>query len=159
MNAVQLLQESLKNAHEWFEGTMADVSPDMAHKAPPGQAHAIVSRYAHVVVSEDMMVNGMLKKGAPLMASTFAGKTGVSDPQNAFITTLDWAQKVKVDLPALRQYAQAVYNSTDAYVAALKESDLDNEVDLSQWNMGKWKLGPFLTAFVIGHVRDIMGEV
>jgi hypothetical protein len=62
-------------------------------------------------------------------------------------------------MDALRQYAQAVYKATDDYMAKLKESDLDREVDLTQVGFGKWKLGAFLLTFVMGHARDIMGEI
>ena len=105
------------------------------------------------------MVNGLLKKRAPLFASTWAGKTGLDDPQAAFTTTLEWANSVKVDLDAARQYAQAVYANTDAYLATLKLEDLDRSIDLTAQGMGVWTLGAFLLTFLFGHIRDIMGEV
>lgn len=44
-------------------------------------------------------------------------------------------------------------------MAKLKESDLEKEVDLTQVGFGKWSQGAFLITFLIGHARDIMGEI
>jgi len=55
---------------------MSDVTPEQAHWSPPGVANPLGAAYAHLVSSEDMFVNGMLAGGAPIMASTFAGKVG-----------------------------------------------------------------------------------
>lgn len=140
-------------------GTMDGVTNEVAHRQPGGTAHPIGSRYAHMVVSEDMMINGLLKGGAPLFATDLAGKTGLEDPQAAFITTLEWAQSVQVDLDALNNYAQAVYEATDVYLAMLNEDDLARTFDLTEQNLGTMSLGAFLISFVLSHVRDIMGEV
>jgi hypothetical protein len=159
MNPITLIREEIQTAHEWFDATMAGVTDEVAHWQPGGTAHPIGSRYAHMVVTEDMMVNGLLKGSAPLFATSWAGKTGLEDPQAAFYTTLEWAQRVKVDLDALDAYAQAVYASTDAYLATLGEDDLEGTIDLTEQNLGTWSVGAFLLSFVFGHVRDIMGEI
>lgn len=159
MNPIPLIREQVKTAHEWFEGTMADVTDEVAHWQPGGNAHPIGSRYAHMVVSEDMMVNGLLKGSAPLFTTSWAGKTGLEVPQAAFHTTLEWAQAVKVDLDPLNAYAQAVYANTDEYLATLSEEDLERTIDLTEQNLGTWSVGAFLLSFVFGHVHDIMGEI
>ncbi len=64
-----------------------------------------------------------------------------------------------MDLDALNAYAQAVYASTDEYLATLSENELDRTIDLTEQNLGTWSLGAFLLTFVFGHVRDIMGEI
>lgn len=159
MNTVKLIRDELNHAHEAFDGTMDGVTDEVAHRQPGGTAHPIGSRYAHMIVSEDMMINGLLKGGAPLLATSWAGKTGLEDPQPAFITTLEWAQTVKVDLDAMNKYAQAVFEATDEYLATLNDDDLDQSIDLAEQNLGTWSLGAFLINFVLSHVRDIMGEV
>ncbi len=156
MNAIALIREQMNTAHEWMEGTMADVTPEAAHFRPGGSAHPIGSRYAHAVVAEDMLINGVLRGAAPLHAST---PTGLEDPQAAFFTTHEWAHSVQVDLDALREYARQVYAGTDAYLAGLAPENLDDEVDLSEYGYGKWSLGGFLLSFIFAHVHDIMGEI
>jgi hypothetical protein len=104
MKAISVLQEGTQWAHEFLEMVTADVTPEQAHWHPPGIANPLWAIYAHAVLAEDGVI-GMLKGSAPLFASTWAGKTGVSDPQ--FQMTLEWAQGLKVELPTFRQYAQA----------------------------------------------------
>ena len=69
MDAISLLRTQFQTATKYFEAAMADVSPQMAHQVPPGKAHTLAGYYAHYVVLTDMMVNAMLKGGAPLFAS------------------------------------------------------------------------------------------
>jgi hypothetical protein len=157
MSTTSLIREQLNNAHQWFEGTMSGVNQEQAQWQPPGTAHPIGSRYAHAVVAEDVMVNALIKGEAPLYATTWAGNTGISDPQ--FNATLEWARSVQVDLDSARRYAQAVYDNSDAYLATVKDEDLARVVDLSSQGMGEWPLDAFLLTFVLGHIRDIMGEV
>lgn len=159
MNTIQLIRDQINTAHDWLEGTMADVTPTMANFVPPGQAHSVGTRYAHAIVAEDTMTHAMLQSGAPLYTTTLAGKTGVADPAKAFESPLEWSRKEKVDIDALKSYAQAVYKATDDYVSKLKDSDLDKEVDLTQVGFGKWSQGAFLITFLMGHARDLMGEI
>ncbi|HEX6385063.1 MAG TPA: hypothetical protein VF177_10365 [Anaerolineae bacterium] len=35
----------------------------------------------------------------------------------------------------------------------------DRIIDPSEQGMGEWPLGAFLLTFVLGHIRDIMGEI
>ena len=159
MTAIEIIRREINTAYEWMEGTMQDVTVEIAHWVPPGTAHPVGSRYAHMTLSEDMMVNASLRGGQPLHAEAWAGRTGIPNPQDAFGTTLEWAQSVNVDLEALKEYTQAVYANTGEYLASLSDSDLVREVDMTAHNLGKWSVGSLLLAFVLGHVRDIMGEI
>ena len=159
MNTVTLIRDETKTAHDWFQGTLAGVTDEVAHWQPGGQAHPIGSRYAHIVVSEDFFINRVLKGSQPLFATTWAGKTGLEEPQEAVTTSLEWAQNVKVDLEALNEYAQAVYAATDEYLAGVEEDDLERIIDLTEYNYGKYSQASFLINFVLAHVRDIMGEI
>jgi len=157
MNAITSLAENLNWGHNVVETTVGDMTAEQLHQVPPGLAHPVSALYAHVVIGEDMIVNGMIKGGAPLMATTFAGKTGTSDPQ--FQLTPEWARAVKVDLPAFKAYAQAVYQATLDYVATLSEADLEQTRDLSQVNMGTPTVGWMFNALVAGHINNLAGEI
>lgn len=157
MDTVSLLREQIKMAHDWFEATMTGVSQEHADDQPQGTAHSIGSRYAHAVTAEDVMVNSLIRGGAPMYAGDYAGKTGISEPR--FDSPLEWARSVRVDLGAARRYAQAVYANTADYLNTLNDDDLERIVDLSEQNMGQWTLGAFLISFVLGHMRDVMGEI
>lgn len=165
-NVISLLREQGKGLHELLEGTMADVTGEQAHWIPPGKALPIGANYAHVVTSEDGIVNGMFRGGAPLYASSFAGKTGLSelppapDPKNPkFPDWSEWSRTVTVDLPALRKYAQAVYASTDEYLASLRGKDLDRTVDLSNLGLGKRTLLYVIDNGILGNGFVHCGEI
>ncbi|MGB3399654.1 MAG: DinB family protein [Candidatus Deferrimicrobiaceae bacterium] len=165
-NVISLLREQLKSGIELVEGTMADVTPEQAHWIPPGVALPIGASYAHVVVGQDSVINGMLKGGAPLFASSWAGKTGLSelppdvDPKKQGLPDWSaWSRKVKVDLPVFRKYAQAVYAVSDEYLATLRGKDLDRPVDLTVLGFGQSTMGFLINNAVLGHAFTHCGEI
>jgi hypothetical protein len=135
--AVALLRAQLKSAHETLEGTMVDVTHDQAHWKPAGKAHPIGASYAHIATGEDYLVNGILKGSALMCASSWAGKAGLSEPPPQGQAWEEWARRVKVDLPALKAYSQAVYQATDSYLASLSDADLERSCDMSGFGMGQ----------------------
>jgi DinB superfamily len=163
LDSITLLRQQLQTAHQFMEGTMADVTPEQAQWSPPGVANPLGASYVHAVTSEDMLVGGMLKHAAPLFASTWAGKSGVNEPMPMpgpeWENYGPWARRVQVDLAAAREYAQAVYSASDAYLAALTPEDLDKQVDMSGAGMGQVNMGWILSNLVIGHTHDLMGEI
>jgi DinB superfamily len=163
--AVAFIREGARLGHWLLDGTMADVSDAQAHFTPPGRANPIGATFAHLVCSEDMIVNGMLQQHPPLAASSHADKLGLSEPMptpgsadwsEAYAA---WTRRVRVDLPALTAYAQAVYGATDAYIASLSDMDLDRELDLSGVGFGTQKLGWVLNFLVLNHIGTETGEI
>lgn len=157
MNGISVFQEGVQWAHEFLETVTADITPEQAHWRPPGIANPLGALYAHAVLAEDGVINGMLKRGTPLFASAWAGKTGVSEPQ--FQMTLGWAHELKVDLPAFRQYAQAVYTATNDYLASLTNESLSRPIELSNVGGGPKPLSWYLNALVISHLNNMIGEI
>ncbi|MGB6411445.1 MAG: DinB family protein [Candidatus Deferrimicrobiaceae bacterium] len=165
-NVISLLREQLKTINELLEGTVDDVTQEQAHWIPPGVAMPIGATYAHVVVSQDGVINGMLKGGAPLFASKYAGKTGLSemppdfDPEKPGLPDWSaWSRKVKVDLPAFRKYAQAVYAASDEYLATLRGKDLDRPIDLTALGFGQSTVGFLVNNAVLGNAFTHCGEI
>src|SRR3974377_2332614 len=79
-SALSLLQEQIHQTHEFLQSTIANVTPEQAHWVPPGDAHPIGATYVHAMMTEDIVINVALKRAAPLFATTWAGKTGFSEP-------------------------------------------------------------------------------
>src|ERR1041385_6356800 len=77
---VSLLRTVVGDARRVLDATMADVTQAQVDYIPPGLANPLGATYAHVVWSEDMTVQGMFRQAAPLFASTWAGRTGLSEP-------------------------------------------------------------------------------
>lgn len=163
MDSITLLRQQLQTAHQFMEGTMADVTPEQAQWRPPGVANPLGASYAHMVSSEDMLVHGMLQQAAPLFAGAWAGKTGLDEPMPTPGPEWEqygpWARRVQVDVGATRAYAQAVYAASDDYLAGLTPADLDRTMDLRGLGMGQVDLGWVLSNLVVGHVHDLMGEI
>lgn len=156
--ATAILREQFRVGHEFLEGTMQGVTSEMAHWSPPGKAQPLGANYAHVLISEDFLVNSLLKGSAPLLASTWEGKVGVSEFPPQAPPWNDWADRVQVDLEALRGYGQAVYQATDNYLASLSDEDLDRSLDLSMIGFGQQTLGGFL-GILIFNVHTHTGEI
>ncbi len=127
VSARALLRRQFGLAHQLLDATVVRLPAEVLHRQPPGTAAPAGARYAQSVLCEDLCVNAVLAAGAPLALSTWAGRTGLSElpPLVRHIDWRAWARRVRLDLAALRPYAQAVYAATDAYLAALPDEALD----------------------------------
>ncbi len=161
----EYIRQSLKDAHETFEGTMKDVTSEVAHYQPGGKALSIAAAYVHTIVSEDVMLNGWVRKIQPLSEGEWADKMGLSAPHPAMDVDWEknytvWAKTVKVDLEKFKKYAEAVYKQSDDFLAGLTDKDMvEKKVDLSAWQMGEWPLARFVIRFLISHVDSLTGEI
>ena len=162
MDIIFMLREQIRGAHEYLDETMADVTPEQAQWIPPGRATPIGASYIHLVQTEDAMIQALRGK-VMLGASTWADKLGASEPQPASPweeqVYFDWSRRVQLDMPKFREYAQAVYASTDEYVAGLSAEGLDQMPDLSTLGMSPVTLAWILTRYIAGHADNICGEV
>ncbi|MDQ1301002.1 MAG: hypothetical protein QG637_923 [Chloroflexota bacterium] len=159
-NAVNLFRAQFQAVHNgWLEPTMQGVTAAQAHwQAPGGRAAPGGAQYAHHIIAMDFLFLGFVRQGAPLAASTFAGKTGLSEPYPMQGDWDEWARKVRIDLDALRQYAQAVYTALDAQLASLNDEDLATPVDMTPVGLGQQTVGSFLTTLLI-HGAAHTGEI
>jgi hypothetical protein len=163
---MSFFREELKAAHQLLEGTIEGVTNEQALWAPPGIALPIGATYAHIVLSEDGTMNGMFKGGAPFFASSWAGKTGVSEMQPApnpktpgFPDWSGWGRRVKIDLAQFRPYARAVYAATDEFLASLTDEDLRRPVSLAFIGLGESTWEFVLINGVLGNALTHSGEI
>ncbi len=163
---IEALKDVLGAGRRLLEATMADVTEETARWAPPGTALPIAACYAHVVVAEDGMVNGIMKGHAPLFYGAWAGRTGLSalppapDPGGHGNPDWSaWARSVRVDPPVIRKYAEAVHRGTDEFLAALTDEDLSRPLDLTAFGLGRSTVGFLLTEGLAGHAFVHAGEI
>jgi hypothetical protein len=134
--AAALLRWQFSLVHRLLDGTFEQLPPALIHQHPPGTAAPAGACYAHAVLSEDLIVNGALAIGRPLALTTWAGRIGLSElPSLAMPISRPlaepaadwhpWSRRVRLDLPAVRRYARAVYTATDTYLATLPDEVLD----------------------------------
>ena len=154
------LGSALESAHHVLEGTVSDVDDDLANSPVRGNANPIGASYAHVAFSEDAIVNGLFKGQSPFFATSWAGRTGTDKPQPMRGMVEgdlgDWYHSVQVDLPALRQYAQAVFENTQEFISSVDDETLAREVDTP---MGRMPLASAFEVFVVGHCNSLAGEI
>lgn len=144
-----LFARLFQNAHSWVDGTVATLTSEQAASMPPGLTLPAGAQFAHLVLSEDFLVSGAIQGGAPLAMSSWQGRTGISEPMMPFGLWDEWARSVQVDMPAARDYAQAVFAATDAYLATASDADLAGEVDLSAFGLGMQSVEYLLNNLVI----------
>lgn len=144
--------------HDILEQTIADCQQETLDKSLPGATITSVgSVYAHVVFSEDEILHGMLQgKPGLYRAQKWASRTGVEPPSTADFKA-EWGRTVKMNLPAFREYAKALYGATDAYIAALSDADLERRVETGF--VGKQTVA-FVVSNILGwHVAEHNGEI
>lgn len=162
MTALDIIKDQLKNAHELFTNTSSDIKTEHLHKDPGGKAFPLVATYAHLVFSEDTIVQAMMQGKSPLFSSTYKDNTGASAPmppmdENWDIANDAWSRTVKIDFPKMQEYTKAVFAATTEYVNSLTKEDLEREIDLGAW--GKQSVAKLLSNFIIGHALSLAGEI
>jgi DinB family protein len=163
LTVTDLLRAALGAAHEALEGTMSDVTDEIANRPAPGSSNPVGSSYAHALLAEDGVVNGIMRGRNPLFASSWAGRTGTDRPMPMPGMVEgdmgEWYREVKVDLAACREYAKAVYASTDEFLDSADEETLNRTIDMSFVGMGQLPLPVMFSIFVTGHLNNMCGEI
>jgi hypothetical protein len=159
----ELIRHVVRDARLVLDGTMADVTQVQVDYIPPGIANPLGATYAHVVCSEDMVVQGMFRQTAPLLAGTWAARTGLSEPMPVpgpdWADYAPWTRRVKIDLDALRAYAQAVAAQTDSWLAGLSDADLNQPMDLTGIGLGQHTWATAIALLLANHLGTETGEI
>ena len=155
MDGVEALRRAVNASHQWYQGTVADVTPEQANYRPPGTAHTIAETAAHILHGEDGVVNGMLRGRAPLWErGGYGERLGIP-----YLMSHDAvpAGQFQCDVQALQEYAQALYAETDEYFDSLTDADLDQESEVEM--LGTMTVADKLAMFFIGNVFAHTGEI
>ncbi len=106
MNVIEATKRAVGHSHDWFSGTCADLTQQQADYLPAGVAHPIGELLAHVLQSEDFIINGMIQGKPPVWeAQGWEQKLGVP---NVAMHTQEVARGFKVDIKSLEPYKSAV---------------------------------------------------
>lgn len=127
MDVKTTLREQMQALHGTLEAAIRDCPAEvLAGKLPGATINSIGAIYAHTIFGEDGILNGLVRGDTPVyFAGGWAPKVGLDMPKGGM--ELDWA--VTLDLDLFRQYAAAVYQATDEYLATVSDDELDRIVD------------------------------
>jgi hypothetical protein len=159
MNSVQLLDYAVKNAFGILCDVTGDLTQAQADWQPPGLANPIGASYWHALSSCDEIVHQWGQGQAPLSAREGwrerALSVTVPEPEHGG-DWHTWMRTIRVDLPAVHDYAQAVAAATSEWLASLAPEDLDVTIETP---VGELTMGQMLETFVIWHVNAHCGEI
>jgi hypothetical protein len=159
MNTVELLQYSLGNAFGILDQVTGDLTQEQADWTPPGIANPIGAMYWHTLSSVDEIVHRWCLGQEPLgerdewRESALAVSVPEPEPGGDYLA---YMQAIRVDLPALRDYAQAVADTTQGWLGSLVPEDLERDVKTP---IGEMNLGQLLETFVVWHINAHCGEI
>lgn len=156
MNGVQALKGALDASHTWYQGTIADLTPEIGNYLPAGNAHPISAIVVHAIQSEDFIIAQMIGGGQSLWEKEGWGEK-LKIP-NMYLQDQEMARGFKGDPAAIGEYAKAVYGQSDAYFQQLKDEDLDRVIDLGA-PLGQMPVGIVLSFFLIGNNFAHTGEI
>jgi hypothetical protein len=143
-DAVRLLRAQVQEIHrELNEGLTAAVGG--VDPVAPAEEALIVSLYVHAATVEDVTVQSLLRRVAPVYETDWAGKGP--------------ARYSTTDLAPLRAYAEQVFTATDAYLASLGPGEVNQKVDLSRLGLGQPTVAWIVSKFVILQLSKIYGEL
>ena len=159
MNTVELLQHSLGNAFGILGQVSADLTQEQADWQPPGTANPIGAMYWHTISGADDVVYRWALGQEPLRQrenwDERVLKVSVAEPEHGD----DWQaymRTIRVDLPALHEYAQAVAEALQGWLSSLAPEDLERVINTP---IGEYTLAQMLDLFAVWHINAHCGEI
>jgi hypothetical protein len=159
MNTVELLQHSLGSAFGILGQVTADLTQEQADWQPPGIANPIGATYWHAVSGADDVVYRWALGQEPLRQRkgwddrVFTNL--VPEPEHGG-DYLAFMRAIRVDLPALHEYARVVAEALQAWFGSLTPEDLERSIDTP---IGPYTLAQMLDLFVVWHINAHCGEI
>ena len=159
MNTVELIQYALGNAFAILEQVTADLTQEQADWTPPGIANPIGASYWHTVSSTDEIVCKWIRGEEPLRQTDGWQEkvltVSVPEPEHGG-DYLAYLREIRVDLPALHEYAQAIAADLQKWLSSLTPKDLERKLNTP---IGEYSLAQTLETFVIWHINAHCGEI
>jgi hypothetical protein len=157
MNAIDLLKYSMGNAFGILSQVTADLTQEQADWVPPGIANPIGGTLWHAVSGADMVVFKWCGGQTPLFErSDWREKVLLSSGPEGESETREHLLSIKIDLPAMHAYSQALAEAIQEWLDSLTAEDL---AQAQETPVGEMTLGQMLETFVIWHINAHCGEI
>jgi hypothetical protein len=144
LDAVALLRAQVQEVHRELDEGLTEWLRALAPFAPPTGSR-VVALYVHAATTEDVTIQSLLRRVAPIYETAWAGKGP--------------AHYSTADLVPLRAYAQQVFAATDAYLAGLAPDEVNAVVDLSRLDQGQPTVAWVVSKFIVLQLAQIYGEL
>lgn len=151
-----LLKSAYGFQHMFINMIIGDITQEVADRKVPGaNILSVGAIIAHMAAAEDVMVHAIVRGQATVLSGGgHAAATGITPGGRPELNAAFGAKSYPVD--ALRGYANAVFQATEAFLAGATDADLAKEVE---GPMGKSPASQFLGGLVMGHLVAHAGEV
>jgi len=159
MGALDFIRRSAKNLHNDFREALKDLNNQQLHFRPLGKGNHIAFVLWHLVRTEDSVVSFLLQKKAPVWnAEGWDKKFGMDPRAQGTGMTAEQAAAIRIQsLPDFLNYMENVFKANEAYLDALKETDLDR-VEEFQF-LGKQSYGQVIGGVILQHGSEHLGEI
>jgi hypothetical protein len=144
LDVVALLRAQVREVHRELDDGLTNWLRTLAPAAPPTRS-SVVALYLHAATVEDVTIQSLLRRVAPVYETDWAGKGP--------------AQYSTAELAPVRAYAQQVFATTDAYLAGLTHEEANEMVDLSRLGQGRPTVAWVVSKFVVLQLARIYGEL
>jgi hypothetical protein len=155
MDVKGTLREQMQTLHATLEAAIGDCPPSVvANQLPGAKINSIGAIYAHTVMGEDGLLNGLVRGETPVyFANGWADKIGLEMPQGTMEP--DWT--IDYDLDLFRQYAQNVYETTYDYLETVSDDELDRVIESGF--APPMPARSFVAGILAWHVATHQGEI
>jgi hypothetical protein len=158
MNIQQASREALSFWHGLVDQMLSECSPEILHQVTPASTvNSIAATYAHMLMTEDVIVQARLRGVSVLFQSgAWQERTGIAFIGDPPMQTQDWASGLRMDIDTFRDYAAAVHGATDTYLADLADAELDRT---TQGLIRETTVGRIIVLGVCTHFLTHAGEI
>ncbi|MBI2767640.1 MAG: DinB family protein [Chloroflexi bacterium] len=158
MEAREIIRSQLQMTHRLLDQVLADVTSEHLRAVPDGTINPIVSIYAHLVTSEDRLVNlRALERPTVAASGGWTARTGIPDSTEPSQPADKGAWCAKVNLEAFKEYAAAVFAATDDAIANASDVALAREVEMGP--MGNQPAFYYIYGIALYHCSEHTGEI
>ena len=160
MTEVAFLRESLQGLHTSLDEALKDLSQEQAHWRPNDKGNHIAFIAWHYARTVDNIVRFVLQQRRPTlwMEGKWDERFGLdSRAQGTGMSPEDAANLRISDLPAFCGYMSEVWKDAQAYLATVKEEDLDQKLTIRP--MGEVTQEHVLGNILLTHGHTHLGEI
>lgn len=159
MNALDYFRSAMKETHHGLREAVRDLTDAQLHFRPLGQGNHIAFIFWHYIRTEDIILHLLLQNKKPVWnVEGWDRKFGMDPRSQGTGMTAEQAAAIRINnLDEFLDYADKVFQATDAYLQSVKEDALDEVRDFP--TIGKRSLGGMFGGVVLNHAAEHLGEI